>query len=163
MTKLVHISLIVLGLIACNSSPDFPVEPVIAFEGINKTVYNQNFQGTDTIVIQLSFTDGDGDLGDENNALDIEIVDSRTDSIFERPSLPLLPLQGSENGVEGEIFIRSVIQPQSDFCCIPPSGRSCQSEPNFPEDETTFKIRIRDRAGNWSNQVESPVITINCN
>ena len=34
---------------------------------------------------------------------------------------------------------------------------------NNDSEETTFSLRIKDEAGNWSNQVESPVVVVNKN
>lgn len=166
MAKVIYIllSLIVFTCFSCSTSPDFDDVPEIEFVSINKTIFNQNYQqGTsDTIFITLGVTDGNGDLGSEENANDIEFTDSRTGFITNN-SLPMLPLQGSGNGIEGDIVMRLVIAPGSDFCCIPPSGSGCRPDPSFPQDTFSYLIRIRDRAGNWSNQVSTSSLTINCN
>jgi hypothetical protein len=52
-------------LFACEDVPEYADEPIISFEGISKYVVVDPFttNKTDSIVISLAFTDGDGDLG----------------------------------------------------------------------------------------------------
>lgn len=56
-----------LGLVACQKSPDFPNNPIIEFNEINKDVlFDSDLQVVvDSITISINFEDGDGDLGVE--------------------------------------------------------------------------------------------------
>ncbi len=54
---------------ACFNEPDYPAQPVISLRNVS---FYQPASGTDSLVIQLDFTDGDGDMGiggDENDTL----------------------------------------------------------------------------------------------
>jgi len=149
-----------------SKAPDFPDEPVLSFIAINKTIFDQDAgnpePAPDTLIFTLGFTDGNGDLGAEGNGNDIELIDTRT-GFPTMNSLPMLPIQGSGNGVEGEATVNFSIIPGLDFCCIPPFGNACEPSSSFPQDTFRYLIRIQDRAGNWSNQVSTPDIFINCN
>ncbi|HOI32496.1 MAG: hypothetical protein PHG67_08600 [Bacteroidales bacterium] len=65
MTKLRFILLIVLGVVlaaACRKEKEYPVEPVISFEGF---VFLQDSQTGEinTGLLRIGYTDGDGDIG----------------------------------------------------------------------------------------------------
>ncbi len=105
-------------------------------------------QYNDNLIFTISYTDGDGDLGTENPDIpSIELIDTRNpnDLKFEYHLSPRSP-SGSEVSITGEL---NVILEHSIII----------NDLNDSE-ETTFKIRIKDRAGNWSNEVESEKVTI---
>jgi len=159
-----------LLLAACIKPPVFPNEPVITYEGISKTMIdaappNGNL---DSLLIQLSFTDGDGDLTfSSNDSIDVFFFDSRlqfAEAPFILPlSLPSIPGEGTSNGISGDIFITMENEAQA-ICCIS-NGTYCPDlriDPNIPETDTfSYAIQIRDRAGNVSNKVRTDLITIN--
>lgn len=107
----------VLLLAACVNPPDFPSEPVITFEGLNKNEIYQFTNGPlDSIRVHLSFTDGDGDLGQiASDSVDIFFTDSRL-GIQTPFRIPPIPAEGTGNGISGDIFI-SVIN-TTGICCI---------------------------------------------
>ncbi len=159
------IALFVIGslvLLGCTEPPDYPDEPRIEFLSVNK---NQVRQGSataisDTLIITFSFTDGDGDLGSDST--NFFIRDSRDNSLIPNRIFPL-PKQGTGNGVSGEITVRipsKVAGPN--ICCIFPDRRVCQTDPRFPRDTFSYLIEIKDRAGNLSNQIRTPTLTILC-
>lgn len=54
---------------ACFNEPDYPAQPVISLRNL---AFFQPSSGTDSLVVELDFTDGDGDMGidgDENDTL----------------------------------------------------------------------------------------------
>jgi hypothetical protein len=148
-------------LVACLQPPDYPIEPVIAFERMSKTQMLQTPLGNDSILVTFSFTDGDGDLGFENNQTpDIFISDGR-DSFAKPPyRIPYVGEQGVGNGISGEI---SIAIPST--CCIyNPPGQiplTCSEVP-VAWDTVFYRIYIQDRAGHKSNEIETALIRLKC-
>ena len=155
--------LLLLGFVVlqfCVKPPDYPNEPVITFESLSKDVMFQSTFGQDSVVITFSFTDGDGDLGfQDDDEESIFIIDGR-DS-FQKPSyrIPYIEQQGAGNGISGEI---GIVVPTT--CCIyPPPLPPCDTI-NAPQqlDTVFYWIQIKDRAGNLSNQIKTDPITLVC-
>lgn len=160
----VILSVLVFSAVACIQRPEYPVQPVITYEGLSKRVIAQGSSSAlpDTLDLLFSFTDGDGDLGYENDSLDIFLTDSR-DGFVENLKLPVFPSQGTGNGISGEITVRVFNKPFN-ICCTYPNGQvPCTPSTIYPVDTFSYGIQIRDRAGNFSNKVQSEVITILCN
>ncbi len=150
--------------VACIQRPEYPEQPVISYEGLSKRVIAQGSSSAlpDTLALLFSFTDGDGNLGYENDSLDIFLTDSR-DGFVENLKLPVFPSQGTGNGISGEITVRVFNKPFN-ICCTYPNGQvPCTPSTIYPTDTFSYGIQIRDRAGNFSNKVQSEVITILCN
>lgn len=148
-------------LTACVNPPEFPAEPVITFESLSDTEIHQFTSGPiDSIQIHFSFTDGDGDLsGIANDSVDIFLTDSRLP--IQTPfAIPVFPSEGTGNGISGDIFI-SIVNTNNAICCIA-NNRFCVSDPNTPVDTFSYAIQIRDRAGNFSNEIRTPPINILC-
>lgn len=148
----------------CVKPPDYPNEPVLTFKALSR--YSQKqvaLDASDTLLVTLSFTDGDGDLGSKDNGNDISVIDTR-DASGDTLSLPLVEQQGAGNGISGEI---SFVLPPT--CCIPPPLNGvdlppCDPSvaPDFLRDTVIYKVRIRDRAGHLSNEVSLPPIILIC-
>lgn len=156
MKKLLGIYLIAILFIAsCIKPPDYPDEPVIEFVSVGKTSLLQN---TDTTLITISFTDGDGDLGLEDSETDKNFIltDTRT-GFQEFYKIPFIPQQGVGNGISGEIAINVLAQ-----CCVPTNGVPCQPNPGQPPENIVYTIQIKDRAGNLSNMVTMPPLELIC-
>ncbi|MFT4686852.1 MAG: hypothetical protein ACI92C_002402 [Neolewinella sp.] len=150
----------VLFFAACVNPPEFPNEPVLTFEGLNKAQIYQFTNGPlDSIQIHFSFTDGDGDLSlPDTDSIDIFLTDSRIG--LQTPfSLPLIPEEGTGNGISGDVFINLINQ--SGVCCIF-NNRLCAAEEEYPIDTFSYAIQIRDRAGNFSNVIRTEQIEILC-
>lgn len=159
-----------LSLFACPSAPEFPDEPVITYVGISKDTILQYTDGMlerDSIVIQFSFTDGDGDISTQNDSLsDVLLFDSRFDTIPTPFNLPLVTGGNTSNGISGDIFIRLINAPQ--LCCIrarpgrPEFRETCVMDPSFPFDTFSYGIQLIDLAGNVSNMIRTETIYIQC-
>ena len=142
---------------SCADEPNFPPEPVIDFVSIGNTVLNQAGPNGDTTIVTISFQDGDGDLG--GDPLAIFLLDTRTDFLDSIFRLPEIPLDGVSNSITGEIIF---FLPET--CCIYENGQiPCSSSTEFPEQELVYEMFIKDRAGNQSNTIELPPITLLCN
>lgn len=152
---------VLLTISACVNPPDYPNIPVIDYQGVNKTTI---YQGTsnnpnDTLAIFFSFTDGDGDLSFEDST-DIFLADSRFPSVRTPFRLPLIPEDGTGNGIRGEITLRILNKP-SGICCIQ-NNVACPLNPTEPTDTFSYEIQLRDRAGNFSNFIRTELLTIQC-
>ncbi|MCS6917155.1 MAG: hypothetical protein RMK52_03595 [Chitinophagales bacterium] len=103
-------------------------------------------QLTDTLVFVISYTDGDGDLGDYHaDSLSLWITDLRFPLTIRYHIPPLAPAETSIP-ITGEL--RAVL-----------SGIILKDEQATSE-QAVFTIRLKDRAGHWSNEVFSPPIVI---
>lgn len=116
--------------------------PKIAYAGISQTSFQQF---SDSIYLTLSYEDGDGDLGHEDaDIASLEILDTR----LSKPDMyyvqPLAPLQ-SKIRIKGQLLV---------------SLRNLFLLGTGAAETTFLEIRIKDRAGNWSNLVRTPELTI---
>jgi len=166
MKKLFPFVLVVLFLPFqfCVQPPDYPKEPVITYVGLSKNLIQQGEGYEDSLAVWFTFTDGDGDLGypETDPTASVFIRDSR-DSFPKPPlQLPYVEPQGAGNGISGEIM---VILPTT--CCIyiSPEGfpSVCEDVPPFFQFDTFYYyIKIRDRAGNESNEIKTDAIILKC-
>lgn len=138
---------------ACVQPPEYPNEPAIDFVNFSNVIMQQN---VDSTRLTISFTDGDGDLGlrDTENGINMYMTDTRT-GFVENFRVPFIPDQGVGNGISGEITV--LILPT---CCN--TNTPCLPTPDTPEDQLVYKIQIEDRAGNLSNELTLPALTLLC-
>jgi hypothetical protein len=147
-------------LISCDRGDSPAVAPSIEFLGLSKDTILQGRQEDDSLYISISFEDDDGDIGNDSNEPTLFLKDSRDGSLSPF-SVPLVPQQGSSNGVSGEITI--LVTSLFNICCFFESGLDpCSVSPDQKFDEMTFLIQLVDRAGNQSNEVETSPIVIRC-
>lgn len=144
----------------CSPTPSYPDTPVINYEGVNKVTVYQKRVGNplDTLAIFFSFTDGDGDLSFVDST-DISLADSRFPSAPVTYKLPLIPSEGTQEGIRGDIVIR--IPNTIGICCIE-NNNACPPNPSIATDTFSYEIQIRDRAGNFSNKIRTEVIAVLC-
>lgn len=165
--SLVYLALLAVSLlvITCVKPPDYPDEPVITEITVNQNTISQasNNGPIDTLIISVAFTDGDGDLSDDETDPNIELIDSR-DSTVTPYRIPAINEQGTENGIRGEIkiLIPNKTGGSKGICCIFPDRRICDVDSRYPTNVYRYSVRIKDRAGNWSNAMETEDITILC-
>lgn len=155
------LSCLSLCLSSCISAPEFPDVPEITYEGVNKTTVYQDIAANpnDTLLIFFSFTDGDGDLSMEDYT-DIFLIDSRIPSFQIPKAIPIISEDGAGNGISGEIILQ-IPNNNSGICCIE-ANFPCPENPQMEQDTFSYSIQIRDRAGNFSNQIQTETITILC-
>lgn len=116
--------------------------PFLKIESVTPTTVTQF---VDSVVVMLSYDDGDGDLGfSDPDSTALEVTDSRfslPDYYFVQPLAPI-----------GEpIHIRGTLRVELTAPFLLGNGTS---------ETIQYRIRILDRAGNWSNEVTTPDITI---
>ncbi|MFM7154858.1 MAG: hypothetical protein ACKO4W_16000 [Bacteroidota bacterium] len=118
----------------------------------------------DSVIISFSYTDGDGDLGypKSDTTTSVFVKDNRDSFVKFKYKLPYVDPQGAGNGISGQV---SIVIPTS--CCIfeTPEGIKLACEnvpPSFQYDTLYYFIRIRDRAGNISNEIKAGPIGLKC-
>ncbi len=164
-SKLLHsltqLCLLTFLIGSCIKPEKFPIEPVITDIRMNNTVfYGAPFGIADSISMYIEFTDGDGDLGATENdtATAIFMVENRLGLEYSY-AIPAITPQGSEKGIFGELEV--II---ATINCVPIDGGTPSPEAEYPDEDTVvYSVRLKDRAGNWSEAVESPPIVIRCN
>ncbi len=167
MKTIYYLTLLLLGFSAfgCVQPPDYPVEPEIDYIGFNTLTFPQGGPDavSDTLTLRFGFTDGDGDIGNADSTVDVFIIDSRTPDVEENRKLPIIPEEGVGNGISGEITLRFPNNPFQ-VCCIIGDEQGCDGPiEGFPNDTFSYRIQIRDRAGNYSNAIQTETITLLCN
>lgn len=111
----------------------------------------------DSLFITIDFEDGDGDIG-KDQVLDLRVIDDRSGDVYDQTSIPMLPEQGSSNGISGQITFKLF-----STCCTFPDGiPPCESPMEYPTNELTLSMYITDRAGNQSNTVTTSSINLLC-
>ena len=159
---LLHILFVSLlfSMIQCVNAPNYPDEPVIEFLEFSKDSLFQGSLNSDSLFLKFSFTDGDGDFGNEadDTEQNIFIIDNRTGLFHDQFKSPLIPKQGSNNGIVGEVTIRLFTT-----CCLFPEGiPACDNPPQYPYDTLSFEIFVVDRAGNESNHIVTEDLILIC-
>ncbi|MDX1477555.1 MAG: hypothetical protein R3301_07585 [Saprospiraceae bacterium] len=152
--------LVVLCHPGCINAPDFADVPKIEFVSMSKDTLRQGVFQQDSLVVTFHFEDGDGDIGREEDAPgnNVFFIDKRTGQLDNSFGIPFIPPQGSSNGVEGDVHILLY-----STCCLFPNGQDpCTPSGQFPTDQLEYEIYIIDRAGNESNRITTPVITLLC-
>lgn len=132
-----------LLLSACkDDEPIFSTTPEIELVSVQPEDVTQF---VDTFSITIRYKDGDGDLGFiESDSSSLYILDQRLEAYDHYYVAPLappdeeIPIQGTLNIPVGKLFLFGV----------------------NPTETTRFKIKLRDRAGNWSNEIETGTVTI---
>jgi hypothetical protein len=148
-------------LASCVKSPGFSDIPEIEFLGLSASSMDQGSLNSDSLFLQFTFTDGDGDIGFEAEFPDqnIFVIDNRTGDSYDAFKAPVIPEQGSSKGIEGTVTVRLFTT-----CCLFPDGTPpCEAPPNFPTDTLTLDVYIKDRANNQSNQITTTPIVLFCN
>jgi len=100
----------------------------------------------DSIVFTIRYTDGDGDLGFESaDSMSVELTDNRFPLTFYYHLQPLSP-QNAAVAITGQLPIvldNTILQ-----------------NPDATSEQASFGIRLKDRAGHWSNAITSSPVTV---
>ncbi|MBC7486453.1 MAG: hypothetical protein H7282_06855 [Cytophagaceae bacterium] len=150
----------------CRKIPKFSETPNITFQDVRKvTFYNAEQSGVDSVfadsvIINIHFEDGNGDLGfpedqrSEDNLDYFVDVSRQANGVFNPVTfpagftynghIPLLAPVSTPGPLEGHIFYTMVFNYFVDQAA---------------DDTLKFTVKLKDRKGNYSNSVESdPVI-----
>ena len=156
---IIAVCFIFLSTVTCTSPPDYPIIPHIDFVSMSKNIMRSGQIGTeDSVYVTLSFTDGDGDLGNtanSPNSLNIFTVNKLYNQPADSFRLPFIPEQGTKNGISGQIRLRLLTS-----CCK--GAYPCDPFITKKYDTLTYDITIKDRANHISNVVTTPPILLQC-
>ncbi len=142
---------------ACADRPNLTAIPTLEYRGISKRIMKQGRINQDTVLIELKFTDGDGDIGYTNSSLrkpDLFVIDQRTGNQYDNYILPTIPQQGTNNGIIGTMRVTLLTQ-----CC---TVQPCDPFDNQPDELLPLEIYLLDRAGNKSNIVQINELSLQC-
>lgn len=147
------LAVFLLGWSSCVSPPEYPLEPVLEFVSLSTSTLTEG--GSDTVILRIAFTDGDGDIGHGDPQIE---TDSTRNVFLEDSRVPGFPIYYHINEVErnGNVqaisgFIDLRFNPGF-FACL---GLAAQ-------DTLSLSLYIIDRAGNQSNTVRTTPITLTC-
>ena len=141
MNKLLAIFCIVF-LFSCKKDEPYSTTPEIEFISLTPSSTPEFSQN---VTLKISYKDGDGDIGYEDpDAYSLFIKDARLPQADEYHVQPLTPPDQAIQ-IEGELSINLA----GLFVLGSDSTES-----------TKFTVKLRDRAGNWSNEVVTSNITI---
>jgi hypothetical protein len=162
MRQLFPAAFCLLAFSTCMKSPDYPIEPTIRFESLSRNFMAQGILGPDPIdsfTIVFSFTDGDGDISlpDGQDSSNIYVYDSRQPNLSQNFRVPPIPDAELGKDISGEISIKLAAP-----CCIFSNNTACYPNPAEPRDTFTYFIELRDRAGHFSNRIETAPIVLTC-
>ncbi len=144
----------VLFYFSCSEDNNINSAPEITYMGMNKDVLVQGNLGLeDTLVVQFSFTDLDGDLSGVSN--NVQVFDNRNGEVHVVNRIPDLPQTDIGN-------VGSVILNIPTLCCLFDDGSPACSNPEGATNTMTFGIQVFDRAGNMSNTINTDELTIQC-
>lgn len=144
---------LICGVYACKKSNNSPIPAIELISLSPDTVKAGSFR--DTVFLTFSFSDGDGDLG--NNAIgeyDVFLRDSRDSGIeLARYPFPEIPEDAVDpvDGLRGTgaiAILGSTLSPRPDTVHL------------FRGDTLTYQMWIVDRAKNMSNVITTPPIYI---
>ncbi len=120
---------------------EYDATPELEFVGVS----SQSVMQQDNITFTIKYTDGDGDLGENNpNVKNLFLIDNRI-NISEAYRISQLAPSGSSVPIQGNLNVelKNVVLTDSSA-----------------QQTTTFSIYVVDRAGHQSKPVTSPVVTI---
>ncbi len=135
---------LVIGIVflSCKKEETPPPEPTI--ELVEVAPLNV-VQFKDSIIIKIKYKDNNGDIGDVSaDEFSLHIKDSRLPNPDMQHIKPLAPI-GSNVKIEGELRIKL---------------NALFLLGNGTTETTVLTIKLKDQAGNWSNEITSSPITI---
>jgi len=118
------------------------VAPVLEFKEISSTSV---VQFDNSIVVTFGYEDYQGDLGHQDpDIVSLRVKDARLSDADMYHIPPMTPEQQ-------ELHIKGTFSVNLNHVFLLGNGAS---------ETTKFTIQIQDRAGNWSNEVVTPIVTI---
>ena len=124
-------------------NPPVSEVPYIELKSVSPTTV---VEYQDSIIFDIFYKDGDGDLGyDDPDSLSLYLTDTRipvTESYF----IPLLAPVGADIAIQGDLLVKL--------------DRTILLDESSSSENVTFTIQLRDRAGNYSNIVTCPQVTV---
>jgi hypothetical protein len=141
MKNLIFLLCILLSF-SCKKKKELPPEPTIELVSVSPENVEQF---SDSIEVTIKYKDNNGDIGDSSpDIYSLQVKDSRLANPDWYHIQPLAPLD-IELKIEGQLKIKL---------------NSMFLLGNGSEELSTLSIKLKDRAGNWSNTIATPPIAI---
>ena len=122
-----------------------PPDPTTTIEFVSITPASPK-EYVDIIYVKIKYKDANGDLGDYSpDELSLYVKDARVLNPDKYHIKPLAPPSDKDIPIEGTVDLRL---------------NSLFLLSTGPTELTTLTFKVKDRAGNWSNEVTSPQILI---
>ena len=135
-------TLLLIFLFSCKKENPISDIPEIAFISISPTIV-QEF--SDEITVNISYSDKNGDLGENNpDVKNMFVKDNRNEIVYEY-RIPELTPSGSNISIQGNFDIKI-------------SGTGITDESS--SQKVDYDIYVKDRAANKSNTITTSSITI---
>ena len=143
MKQLFLFIFLLIILFSCKKDKPLPPEPTIELVSVTPT---NIVQFKDSVQVIIKYKDNNGDIGDQSpDEYSLQVKDSRlTDPDWYH--IPPLAPSGYELKIEGQIKIKI---------------NTMFLLGNGSQEFSTLSIKLKDRAGHWSNEITTPSITIN--
>lgn len=141
MKNIIYLSAIVL-LFSCKKEQVISDTPIIEFKSISPATVQEY---SDDIIITISYSDGNGDLGENNPDIHNLFVEDNRNGIVYQFRIPHLAPDNNSIAIEGDFNIT-----------INGSGITDESS----SQQLNYAIYVTDRAGNKSNTITTSNITI---
>jgi hypothetical protein len=141
MKNIIYLSAIVL-LFSCEKEQVISDTPIIEFKSISPATVQEY---SDDIIITISYSDGNGDLGENNPDIHNLFVEDNRNGIVYQFRIPHLAPDNNSIAIEGDFNIT-----------INGSGITDESS----SQQLNYAIYVTDRAGNKSNTITTSNITI---
>jgi hypothetical protein len=144
MSRLLWIPMILMLLVSCSKeTEEISATPEITFETISPGTVKEF---ADSVVIQLTYTDGDGDLGENGSGIENAfITDSRNNLMYTFRIRQLAP-DNANVIIRGKLSI------------VVPAVALVNS--TSTSETATFEVYIKDRAGHQSNTITTSSVTV---
>ena len=142
MKNIIYLCAIVL-LFSCEKEQVISDTPIIEFKSISPATVQEY---SDDIIITISYSDGDGDLGENNPDIHNLFLEDNRNGIVYQFRIPHLAPDNNSIAVEGDFNIT-----------INGSGITDESS----SQQVNYSIYVKDRVGNKSNTITTSNITIN--
>lgn len=131
----------VMAFASCKKEEDISNTPEIEFVSVSSS----NIAEGTTLTFTISYKDGDGDLGENTEGVkNLFVTDNRVGVTYEYRIQQLSP-SGSTVAITGNLNVDV-------------TGTSITD--GSTQQQVTYSFMMKDRAGNSSNSVSSPAITI---
>ena len=141
MKNIIYLFVIVL-LFSCEKEQVISDTPIIEFKSISPTTVQEY---SDDIIITISYSDGNGDLGENNPDIHNLFVQDNRNGIVYQFRIPHLAPDNNSIAIEGDFNIT-----------INGSGITNESS----SQQVNYSIYVTDRAENKSNTITTSFITI---
>ncbi len=138
------ITAMLAGMAGCSKEKVISATPEIKFIAMSPGTAQKY---VDEVKVTIEYTDGDGDLGENTSDVkNLFCTDSRNNVTYQFRINQLAPDEAN-----------IIINGQVSFN-LPPQGFV---DDNNTSETATYSIYVKDRAGNVSNTIQTPALTIN--